>query len=125
MKNLLMIATLTLASAGAFAQTQSYTCYSYESNNGNEKFEMSLTIDGDQATADILGEMWDSIGGARSPKYKSKSAIKFVKFGYDLVVEEALLSGGRELKDGSFGGFARTEGEVEGGFYQIKFICKK
>lgn len=125
MKNLLMIVMVTLVGVEASAQTQNYTCYSYESENNDQKYEMSLTIDGDQAKADIKGEMWDDIGGTLSTKYKSKGAIKFVKFGYDLVVEEALLSGGRELNNGSLGGFARAEGEVEGGFYQIKFICTK
>ncbi len=86
---------------------------------------MNLTISGTKASADILEESWDHLDGPLNPKYKSKGSIPFIKFGDSLIVESTLANGGRELRDGQFGGIARVEGQAEGGFYQYKFICKR
>lgn len=59
-------------------------------------------------------------------KYRSRGPIKYLKYGkYSnaVIVEESLVTGGRLLDDGRKGGFARIEGEAEGGFFQYKFIC--
>lgn len=125
-KILLAVATLLL-STSAFAQRYEYKCFSYYWNGYDGlKGTMSLIVDGNTASADIDEEAWDqNLGGLLNPRYKSKGSIKFLKFGSQLILEEALVSGGKTLKDGKLGGIARVEGEAEGGFYQYKFICKR
>lgn len=132
MKKIMLLGLLTafsllLGTVSSYADTKyEYKCFSYYWNgDDHEKGTMLLEVTSKKATADILEVQWDeNLGGDRDPDYNSRGAVKFVKFGYNLIVEKALLSGGKELRDGSLGGFARVEGEAEGGFYQYKFICK-
>lgn len=117
---------ISLLSLSAAAANFNYNCFSYYWNGSdNDKGTMLLTLNSESATANILEESWDDLGGLLNQKYKSRGAIKYVKFGNELIVEEALLSGGKVLRDGSLGGFVRVEGEAEGGFFQYKFICKR
>lgn len=126
MKNTLMVIATLLIGTTAFANTYEYKCYSFYWNGDNEKGTMSLIVDSDSAKADIDSESWDeNLGGKLNPKYKSKGSLKFFKFGDNLLLEGALVNGGKTLRDGSLGGIARVEGEAEGGFYQYKFICKR
>lgn len=127
MKKLIVISCLFFSTL-AQAETYNYKCFSYYWNGDtHEKGTLDLTVNLKKANATLIGEngqIDDKAGGSRNIKYKSKGSIKYAKFGYSLIVEEALLTGGRILKDGSFGGFARFEGEAEGGFFQYKFVCK-
>jgi hypothetical protein len=112
----------------AFSDNFRYDCFSYYWNGyeGESSRKMSLTVTNKtQATADILEETWDkNLGGNLDVNYRSRGKIKYLKFGYELLLEDALLVGGKKLRDGTLGGFARVEGTAEGGFYQYKFICK-
>lgn len=128
MKNIIITLAMTLAASTSLANTYSYNCFSYYWNGyEHQKGTMTLIVSDRAAAADIVEESWEDgdLGGATNPKYKSKGAIKFVKFGDNLILEEALVSGGKQLNDGSLGGIARAEGEAEGGFYQYKFVCKR
>lgn len=119
MKKSFLVAATLLFVTSAMADLYEYKCYSFRGS-------MTLIVDGDQAFADINGETWDKdIGGKQNLKYKSKGIIKFLKFGTNLLLEESLVDGGLELRDGTLGGIARVEGEAEGGFYQYKYICKR
>ncbi|OFZ29256.1 MAG: hypothetical protein A2622_07500 [Bdellovibrionales bacterium RIFCSPHIGHO2_01_FULL_40_29] len=126
MKTLSTLLGLSLIGSISMASTFNYTCYGYF-GNGDASFDktMILTTDTVSAKADIIGESWDKIGGKLNPNYKSKSNLKYLKYGSQLILEESLTVGGRQLNDGSYGGLARVEGEVEGGFVQLKFICKR
>ena len=125
--NTLMAIAALLIGTSAFANSYEYKCYSFYWNGyDHEKGTMSLTVDGNTATADINEEYWDeNLGGKLNPKYKSKGPLKFLKFGSELLLEEALIDGGKTLRDGSLGGIARVEGQAEGGFFQYKLICKR
>lgn len=126
MKNALIVFATLLIGTSAFANTYEYKCYSFYWNGENQEGTMSLVVDGDTAKADIDEESWDKdLGGKLNPKYKSRGSLKFLKFGYELLLESALVKGGKTLRDGSLGGIARVEGEAEGGFFQYKFICKR
>jgi hypothetical protein len=126
---LFVVSGLLTLSAQANTQSYKYTCYSYFWNGyADEKGTLDLTVD-DEVTAQANlnnedGDLIEQVGGSRNRNYRSRGAIKYAKFEGGLVIEESLLSGGRTLKDGSMGGFARVEGEAEGGFYQYKFVCK-
>jgi|GEM_PF-4427232 len=128
MKNLslFLLALVAVNSNSVFAESLEYKCFSYYWNgHDGDKGTMNLTVNAQEAHGDILEESWDEeIGGKLNPAYKSRGAVKYVKFGYNLILEKVLLSGGKELRDGEMGGFARVEGQAEGGFYQYKFICK-
>lgn len=127
MKSLFLILAAVIGPVSVSAQDYDYKCFSYYWNGDNrEKGTMTLSLNSRTATADIIEESWDkNLGGTLNEKYKSKGKIKFIKYGTNLIVEEALVSGGRALRDGSLGGFGRVEGQAEGGFYQYKFICKR
>ena len=127
MKHLMMVIFAFLITTAVFAKGYSYQCFSYYWNGyENIKGTMNVEINGKVAKADILEVSWDdNLGGTLNPTYISLGAIKFVKFGYGLLLEEVLISGGKQLYDGSIGGIARVEGQAEGGFYQYKFICKR
>lgn len=126
MKNLI-IGLLAFGSMSAFAKTHTYKCYSYYWNGDEQSHgTMTLEVNNKTAKADIAEESWDdNLGGNLNSTYRSRGAIKYVKFGSELIVQESLLTGGTKLDDQSYGGFARVEGEAEGGFYQYKFICKR
>lgn len=129
MKTALLFGTffVLVASSSAEAASYNYKCFSYYWNGyEGEKGTMKLSLNSKSARADILEESWDDdLGGSIDTKYRSRGSVKYVKFGANLIVEEALLEGGKELRDGSLGGFARVEGQAEGGFFQYKFICKR
>lgn len=118
----LLVATTSLPLT-ALAANFKYKCFSYD----GEKQIMVLALNAQKATADILGESWDedNLGGRINPNYRPRGPASYVKYGYNLVVEKVLLTGGKQLRDGSIGGFARVEGEAEGGFYQYKFVCRR
>jgi hypothetical protein len=126
MKIFLTLLFTSFLSLSSFAETFNYKCFSYYWNGrDDEKGTLLLKVNSKNAEADIVEESWDeSIGGERNLNYKSRGAIRWAKFGYNLILEEVLLEGGKELKDGQWGGLARVEGQAEGGFYQYKFICK-
>jgi hypothetical protein len=109
-----------------FAANYNYKCFSYFWNGyEHESGTMDLTVNTKSATANSPEGGWGEMGGKRNTKYKPRGAVEYVKFGNSLIVEKVLLTGGKELKDGSMGGIARFEGQAEGGFYQYKFICKR
>jgi len=121
-----MIIIAVLFTTSVFASEYSYKCFSYYWNGENEKGTMILEVNEKNANAHIFAKDWDEkFSGNLDPKYNSQGAIKFAKFGYNVIVEQVLISGGKLLNDGSLGGLARVEGEAEGGFFQYKFICKK
>ncbi len=122
MKRFLVLAALI--SFGAEARSYTYECKSIYWNGYNESGTMSLSVNARKATADIHEESWDEgLGGNLNPNYRSRSERPYVKFGGDLIVEKSLLTGGRRMRDGNWGGVARVEGQAEGGFYQYKFLC--
>lgn len=111
-------------SFGAQARSFNYECKSFFWNGHNDSGTMELSVNARKASADIREESWDeSLGGNINPNYRSRGETPYVKFGDSLIVEKALLTGGKRLRDGSWGGVARVEGQAEGGFYQYKFIC--
>jgi hypothetical protein len=123
---IILAIAITVTGSDVFAAVYDYECYSYYWNGRNEKGTMSLRVSKTIASADIHQKSWDKdLGGKINKNYKSKGSIKFLKYGYNLILEEALVEGGKALKDGSLGGIARVEGEAEGGFFQYKFICKR
>ncbi|MCM2323018.1 MAG: hypothetical protein NDJ90_07125 [Oligoflexia bacterium] len=129
MKKKLVVALLSLSTASsAFAGGIDYRCFSYYWNGDrHEKGTMDLSVAADSATANIVEELWDdgTLGGKIDSSYRPRGSVKYVKFGSNLIVEAALLSGGKKLRDGSLGGFVRVEGQAEGGFYQYKFVCRR
>lgn len=124
MKRLIVLALLV--SSSAFARSYDYDCFSFYWNGyEGESGTMSLSVNARSATADIHEESWDeNLGGKLDSSYRSRGDTPFVKFGGELIVEKSLLTGGRRLRDGNWGGIGRVEGQAEGGFYQYKFICK-
>jgi hypothetical protein len=123
MKRLMVLAVLV--SFGAQARSFDYGCYSFFANGSNDQQTMDLSVNARKATADIHEASWDNnLGGNLDSSYHSRGNVPFVKFGNELIVEKALLTGGKRLRDGSWGGVARVEGQAEGGFFQYKFICK-
>lgn len=113
---------IIVLSFSAQASTYKYKCFSY---GDSEKVTMDLSIDSQTATADILEMLWDQdIGGPLDENYKPRGNVKYLRYGHSLIVAPELVTGGKELRDGDLGGFARVEGEAEGGYYQYKFICK-
>lgn len=127
MKNTILVIAAVLMGTSAFAETYKYNCFSfYWNGHQNEKGTMSLVVNGDTAKASIPGEEWaKSLGGKININYRSKGEIKFLNYGYGLILEEPLVTGGKRLRDQTLGGIARVEGRAEGGFYQYKFICKR
>jgi hypothetical protein len=123
MKRFLVLAALI--SFGAHARPYDYECFSFYWNGyEGEKGTMDLTVNARKATADIHEVTWDEdLGGNLDTSYQSRGDIPYVRFG-EIIAEKSLLTGGRRLRDGNWGGFARVEGQAEGGFYQYKFICK-
>lgn len=124
MKSFIVLALLM--STAAQASSYEYDCFSFYWNGSeSEKGTMDLSVNARKASADIHYETWDNnLGGLLNQSYRSRSERTFVKFGNELIVEKSLLTGGRRLRDGNWGGIARLEGQAEGGFYQYKFICK-
>lgn len=123
MKRLLVLALFV--SFGAHARSYDYECSSFYWNGeeGTQGF-MDLSVNPRKAKADIRDESWDnSLGGSLNESYRSRGDRPYVKFGNELIVEKSLLTGGRRMRDGSWGGIARVEGQAEGGFYQYKFTC--
>lgn len=127
MKTMFFVLVLSFVSAPAMAKTYKYRCYSYDWNgDSTERGEMSLTVSKTKATADIKSVSWDQgLGGPLDRSYKSRGPVRYLKFGDELILEEVLVDGGKTLREGDLGGFARVEGEAEGGFYQYKFICRR
>ncbi len=126
MKCFLIALAASLISPTAFASYE-YKCFGYYWNGDeHESGTMTLLVDEDHATGDVHAKNWNErFGGNRDENYKSRGSIKYLKFGHELILEEVLIGGGKILRDGTLGGFARAEGEAEGGFYQYKFICKR
>lgn len=124
MKRLLVLALLITSAANA--SSYDYECFSYAwNNNGHETDSMELTVNARKATAEIGDVSWDeNLGGAIVQDYRSRGAIPFVKYGKGLIVEKSLITGGRRLRDGSWGGFVNAEFSNEYGFNQFKYICK-
>lgn len=116
MKHLLVLALFV--SFGAYARSYDYEC---QSNNDQV---MDLSVNPRKATADIREESWDrNLGGNINESYRPRGDRPYVKFGNELIVEKSLLTGGRRMRDGNWGGIARVEGQAEGGFFQFKFNC--
>jgi len=84
---------------------------------------MSLSVSPTKAKADIHEQSWEDIDSPRDLDYRSRGQMAYARFG-ELIVEETMLTGGKVMRDGGMGGFARVEGEAEGGFFQYKFVCK-
>lgn len=128
MSHLLAASLCALISLNIFAHetTYNYKCFSYYWNGDDQqKGTMNLSVSEQSASANIVEELWDeNLGGALNPNYRSRGSIEYAKFGQELIVEKVLIKGGKKLRDGSMGGFARVEGVAEGGFYQYKFVCK-
>lgn len=123
MKRLLVLAALF--SFGAEASSFGYECQSFYWNGLEGSGTMDLAVNARRATADIREEMWDTnLGGKINANYRSRGKRPFVKYGNQLIVEKSLLTGGRRMRDGNWGGIARVEGQAEGGFYQYKFTCR-
>ena len=123
MKRLLVLALFL--SFGVQARSYHYECNSFFWN-GEEGIEgvMDLSVNARKATANIREESWDRVlGGNIVENYRSRSERPFVKFGNELIIEKALLTGGRRMRDGHWGGIARVEGSENGSFYQFKFNC--
>lgn len=121
----LLVLTL-FVSFGAQARSYDYECFSFYWNGYDGMSGiMDLSVNAKKATADIREVSWDDgdLGGNLDPSYRSRGEIPYLRFG-GLILEKSLTTGGRRLRDGRWGGFARVEGEAEGGFYQYKFICK-
>ncbi len=123
MKLIALLVLLAVCSTPAHAQTFKFKCFRL----GGERGLMNLVVNSRSAKADIVGESWDDgfLGGAINPNYRPRGSASYVKYGTNLILEKALVAGGVELRDGSIGGFARAEGEAEGGFFQYKYICKR
>lgn len=124
MKSLILSIFALIVSSSAYAhfETFHYTCFSYDND---ESYVMTLAADLAEAKASIEGQQWaEDLGGVRDQNYRSRGSIPYAKFGRELILERVLLDGGKPLNDGQMGGFARVEGEAEGGFYQYKFVCK-
>lgn len=128
MKTIILIfAALSAQFSIASTDTHHYRCTSYMVNGEkNTKEIMLLSISQQEAVGDIINQSWDDklIGGSLNVKYKSRGQFNYLKFG-NLIIEEDLLIGGRQLNDGSLGGVVRFEAEIEGGFTQYKFICNR
>ena len=125
---IVFISLFSIQSFSSPARTWTYKCYSYYWNGYNEKGTLLLSVSHQSATAKIEQdkEIWhNGIGGLRNLNYRSRGSIEMYKYGNNLIVEKSLTVGGRQLNDGTMGGFVRWEGQAEGGFYQYKFICKK
>ncbi len=126
MKKILFLGFVCFGSINTYAAGFSYKCYSYYWNGNNDKGTMSLVINGNLAKADILEVQWDNnLGGILNVNYKPQGSMQFIKYGTNLIVEKALVLGGRKLDNVNFGGIARIEGIAEGGFYQYKFLCRR
>lgn len=123
MKRFIVLALLV--SFGAEARSFKYDCQSFYWNGyQGESGTMELAVNARKATADIREESWDeNLGGNINLNYQSRGDKPFVKFGNNLIVEKSLLTGGRRMRDGNWGGIARVEGKAEGGFFQYKFNC--
>jgi len=115
-------------SAHAEAKVFNYKCFSYFWNGETgEKGTLDLAVSPHAAQATLKnqdGEAIDKSNGPRNTNYRSRGSVRYAKFGYRIIAEESLITGGRRLDNGQLGGLARYEGEAEGGFFQYKFICK-
>lgn len=123
----LAVFTLFISQLG-FAKTHNYQCFSYYWNGyDHEKGTMQLSVSLEKAEGKVQQQddgFTDEVGGPRNLRYRSRGSMEMYKYG-NLIVEKTLTAGGRPLRDGSYGGLARWEGQAEGGFFQYKFICKK
>lgn len=115
-----------LFSSIAQARAYHYDCFSYFWNGSEtQKGVMELSVNARKAWATIRTDVWEQgLTGELNTQYRSYGDIPFVKFGNELVVEKSLVSGGRRLRDGNWGGLVLVEGDAEGSPYKYKFICK-
>ncbi len=121
-----MLVLALLVSFGAQASSFKYDCFSYYWNDQeDESHKMELVVYKKSAKGTFHAQNLSlQVGGALNENYRSRGDITYVKYGTELVTEKSLMTGGRRLRDGNWGGFVRVEGRAEGEFYQYKFICK-
>lgn len=124
MKQLFSFTTITLMALNCFAATDwKYECKGMSPNVRNEALQIELRDDQVRMT-DKQGM---DLNGAQDKAYVPRSRKNYTRFelkaGPTLLVEQAMLEGGYELKEGGRGGYVQSETQQDDGYTRADYIC--
>jgi hypothetical protein len=122
---LIIIIALTLAALNSFAAPLSYECKGTSPNVRNETLQVHITDDQVRLT-DAKGL---DLNGSQDKAFVPRSRKNYTRFelkaGPTLLVEQAMLEGGYELRDGGRGGYIQTETQNDDGLTRADYLCQQ
>lgn len=122
---LIIILAMTLVALNSFAAHWNYECKGTSPNVRNETLQLNLSDDQVRLT-DIKGL---DLNGSQDKAYVPRSRKNYTRFelkaGPTLLVEQALLEGGYQLRDGGRGGYVQSETHDDSGYTQADYLCQQ
>lgn len=124
MKKLILITSL-LFSATGFAGEYTYECQGISPYTEGEKVIVNVDVN----KAELHSAAGRLFQGPQDSSYIPRGRKNFVRFDLGdnrgLLVEQALLEGGYELKDGNHGGRVQTEFSQYNRYDRGDYLCKR
>ena len=124
-QQMIIIMAITLAALNSFAADWNYECKGTSPNVRNETLQLNLAND----QVRLTDKQGLDLNGSQDKAYVPRSRKNFTRFelksGPTLLVEQALLEGGYELKDGGRGGYVQSETQTDDGYTQADYLCQQ
>ena len=124
-QQMIIIMAITLAALNSFAADWNYECKGTSPNVRNETLQLNLAND----QVRLTDKQGLDLNGSQDKAYVPRSRKNFTRFelksGPTLLVEQALLDGGYELKDGGRGGYVQSETQTDEGYTQADYLCQQ
>jgi hypothetical protein len=121
----ILVIAITLAALNSFAAPWNYECKGTSPNVRNETLQLNLTND----QVRLTDKQGLDLNGSQDKAYVPRSRKNYTRFelkaGPTLLVEQAMLDGGYELKDGGRGGYVQSETYDDGRYTQADYLCQQ
>ena len=123
---LIILIAITLAALNSFAATDyNFECKGTSPNVRNETLQIQLRDD----QVRLTDKQGLDLNGTQDKAYVPRSRKNYTRFelkaGPTLLVEQAMLEGGYELKDGGRGGYVQSETQQDNGYTRADYLCQQ
>lgn len=122
----ILITAFTLVALNSFAATDwNYECKGMSPNVRNETLKIELRDD----QVRLTDKQGMDLNGAQDKAFVPRSRKNYTRFelkaGPTLLVEQAMLDGGYELKEGGRGGYVQSETQENDGYTRADYLCQQ
>ena len=122
---LILVIAILLGACNSFAAHWNYECKGTTPNVRNETLQLNLTDD----QVRLTDKQGLDLNGSQDKAYVPRARKNYTRFdlkaGPTLLVEQAMLDGGYELRDGGRGGYVQSETQQDDGYTRAEYLCQQ